>query len=81
MEFLNHWEGDVVLYKFFLLFPLQCIVETTRGCVSSKKYKSQCNAVEVTLNSKEEILKTFVWICPRIRLRNPFRRIHLPLKL
>jgi hypothetical protein len=30
--------------------------------VSLKKYKSQGKAVEVTLNSKEETLKTFVWI-------------------
>ncbi len=33
-----------------------------RGCVSLKKQKSQGNAVEVTVNSKEENLKTFVWI-------------------
>ncbi len=37
-------------------------VETVRGCVSSKKDKSHGKAVEVTVNSKEETLKTFVWI-------------------
>jgi hypothetical protein len=30
------------------------ILETVRGCVSLKKYKSQGKAVEVTVNSKEE---------------------------
>jgi hypothetical protein len=29
-------------------------IETVRGCVSLKKYKSQCKALEVTLNSKGE---------------------------
>jgi hypothetical protein len=31
-----------------------CTLETGRGCVSLKKYKSQGKAVEVTVNSKEE---------------------------
>jgi hypothetical protein len=30
--------------------------------VGLKKYKSQGKAVEVTVNSKEETLKTFAWI-------------------
>jgi hypothetical protein len=59
VDFFNHRDGGVVLYQFFLLSPLQCTVqqctiETVRGCVSLKKYKSQCKAVDVTLNSKEE---------------------------
>ncbi len=29
-------------------------LETVRGCVSLKKYKSQGKAVEATVNSKEE---------------------------
>ncbi len=33
-----------------------------RGCVSLKKWKAQGKAVEVTVNSKEENLKTFVRI-------------------
>ncbi len=63
MDFLNHREGGMVFYQDFLLTPLQCTVtelETVRGCVSLKKYKSQDKAVEVTVNSKEETL--FVWI-------------------
>jgi hypothetical protein len=53
-------------YQFFLLSLLHCTltrtVETGRGCVSLKNLKSQGKAVEVTLNIKEETLKTFVWI-------------------
>ncbi len=60
---LNHREG---FYQVFLLYPLQCTVtklETVRGCVSLKKYKSQGKAVAVTVSSKEEkTLQTFVWI-------------------
>jgi hypothetical protein len=48
----------VVFHQVFLLSPLQCkgnwSVETVKGCVSLKKYKSQGKAVEVTVNSKEE---------------------------
>jgi hypothetical protein len=62
MDFLNHSEGGVILYQFFLLSPLQCTVmtiETVRGFVSLKK-KSQCKAVEVTLNiARKETLKDF----------------------
>jgi hypothetical protein len=35
-------------------------LETGIGCTSLKKEKSQGKAVEVTVNSKEENLKTFV---------------------
>ena len=31
-----------------------------------KKYKSQGKAAEVTVNSKEETLKTFIWIYSKI---------------
>ncbi len=54
MDFLNHREGGMIFYQVFLLSPLQCTVETVRGCVSLKKYKSQGKAVKVTVNSKEE---------------------------
>ncbi len=33
-----------------------------RGWVNLKKYKSEGKSVEVTVNSKEKTLKTFVWI-------------------
>ncbi len=36
-----------------------------RGCVSLKKQKSQGKAVEDTVNSKENSLKTFNWILSR----------------
>ncbi len=49
MDFLNHREGGMVLYRVFLLSPLQL-----RGCVNLKKYISEGKAVEVTVNSKEE---------------------------
>ncbi len=50
MDFLNHREGSVVSFQVFLLSPLQCTVthctvETVRGCVILKKYKSQGTAV------------------------------------
>ncbi len=54
MDFLKHREGGMVFYQAFLLSPLQCTVETVRGCVSLKKYKSQGKAIEVIVNSKEE---------------------------
>jgi hypothetical protein len=48
----------MVFYQAFLLSPLQCTVtelqEPVRGCVNLKKSKSQGNAVEVTVNNKEE---------------------------
>jgi hypothetical protein len=53
MDFLNHSEEGLGLYQFLLLSPLQCTV-TVRGCASLKKYTSQCKAVEVTVNNKEE---------------------------
>jgi hypothetical protein len=28
MDFLNHMEGCVVFYQFFLLSPLQCTITT-----------------------------------------------------
>jgi hypothetical protein len=37
-------------------------VETVRGCLSMKKYKSQGKPVEVTVKSKGKTLRTFVWI-------------------
>ncbi len=58
VDFLNQRrEGGMVFYQVFLLSPSQCAawtVETIRGCVSLKKYKSQGKAAEVTVNSKEE---------------------------
>jgi hypothetical protein len=53
MDFLNHGEGCMIFNQIFLLSSLQC-TEIVRGCVSSKKSKSQCKAVEVSVNSKEE---------------------------
>jgi hypothetical protein len=60
MNFLNHGEGGMVFYQVFRLSSLysvysNCIVETVRGCVSLKKYKSQGKAVEVTENSSKEL--------------------------
>jgi hypothetical protein len=51
MDFLNHWEGDMVFYQVYHLSLLQCTVaelyiENVRGCVSLKKYKSQVKAVD-----------------------------------
>ncbi len=68
IDFLKHREGDMVFDQVFILSPLQCDVNLlqkyVRGCVSLKKnvrgcmgmkiQKSQGNAVEVTVNSKEE---------------------------
>jgi hypothetical protein len=57
MDFFNHREGGIVFYQVFLFFPLQCTVtelETVRGCVSLNKYKSQGQALEMTVNSKDE---------------------------
>ncbi len=63
MDFLNHRVGGMVFYQLILLSPLQCTVETVRGCVSLKKKNSQYKAVKVNLNSKEEkTLRTYVWI-------------------
>jgi hypothetical protein len=57
MDFLNHREGGIFSAGFppfsFAVYN-NCTVETVRGCVSLKKYKSQDKAVEVTVNSKEE---------------------------
>ncbi len=53
MDFFNHWEGDMILYQVFLIYPLLCKVtglKTVRGCVSLKKYKSQ----GLSVNSKKE---------------------------
>jgi hypothetical protein len=44
---------------FFLTVCNNLTVETVRGCVSLKKFKSQGKAVEVTMNRKTP--KTFVW--------------------
>ncbi len=53
----------LVFYQVFLLSPLQCTVtelqKYVRGCVSSKKLKSQGKAVEVILNSKEKNSEDF----------------------
>ncbi len=54
MDFLNHRKGDMIFSQVIFLSPLQCKVETVRGCVILKKQKSQGKAVEVTLNSKQE---------------------------
>jgi hypothetical protein len=39
------------------------------GCVGLKKYKSQGKAAEVTVNSKEELLRLLSGLIPRIRPR------------
>jgi hypothetical protein len=70
MDFLNHRKGVKVFYQVFLLSPLKCTVtelETVRGCMSLKKYKSLSKAVDVTVNSKEENSSDFCLDCPRIR--------------
>ena len=62
MDFFDHRDGGVVLYKFFLLSPLQCTATHYRNCKRLREfeeYKSQCKAVEVTLNSKEVNSKEF----------------------
>ncbi len=55
--------GKGVWFSFFLLYSVHsnCTLETVRGRVSLKKYKSQGKAVEMTVNSKETTIKTFVW--------------------
>jgi hypothetical protein len=43
MDFINYREWGMFFYPVFLLSHLQCTVtalETVRGCVSLKKYKS-----------------------------------------
>ncbi len=72
MDFLSQRERGVVSCKVFLLSPLQSTssrtVETVRGCVSLKKYKSQGKAVETTMNSKEKKLSRLLsGFRPRIR--------------
>ena len=52
MDFLNHREGGVALYQFFLLSPLQCKVTHYRNCKRLREFEGK--AVEVTVNSKEE---------------------------
>jgi hypothetical protein len=65
-EFFKPWGRG---YGFLSGFPRfsftvhsNWTVETLRGCVSLKKYKSQGKTVEVTVNSKKENSKTFVWV-------------------
>jgi hypothetical protein len=41
-------------HTFFFTVHNNRTLETIRGCVSLKKYKSQGKAVQVTVNSKEE---------------------------
>jgi hypothetical protein len=58
LNFLNNREGGIVFYQVSLPFNftvyINSTVETVRGCVSLRKYKSQGKAVEVTVNTKEE---------------------------
>ncbi len=55
MGFLNHWEGFLSGFPPFSYTEYSnWTVETVRGCVSLKKYKSQGKAVEVTVNSKKK---------------------------
>ncbi len=42
-----------------------------RGCVSLLEIESQGKAVEVTVTSKEETLKTFVWILSKNSASGP----------
>ncbi len=63
MNFLKHREISMVSYQvssFLLNSAQQRTIETVRGCVSLKKYKSQGKAVAVTLISKDKTFKTFV---------------------
>jgi hypothetical protein len=79
MDFFNHREGGMVFYQVILLSPLQCTVETVRGCVSLKKKNSQYKAVKVNLNSKEEkTLRTFVWILSKKSASVHYREEPLP---
>ncbi len=80
MDFLNHREGVWFSIRFssFLLYSVQYrTIETVRGCLSWKKYKSQGKAAEVTVNSKEETPKTRLLsrFCPKIRPQNTGREI------
>ncbi len=57
MDFLNHSEGDVVFYQVVLLSPLQCTVKHHRNCKRLREFEEieiSRQAVEVTVNSKEE---------------------------
>ncbi len=67
MDFLNLGKGVWLSIRFssFLLNIVlysKLTVETVRGCVSLKKYKSQIKAVEMTVIAMRKTLKTFVWI-------------------
>ncbi len=73
MDFLNQKEGLLFSIRFSLLSPLQCTVqqtvETERGCVSLKKYKSDAK-LNKWLNSTEEnslYLMLLSGFHPRIR--------------
>jgi hypothetical protein len=44
----------MAFYQVTLFSPLQCTIETVRGCVSLNNLKSQGSAVEMTVNSKED---------------------------
>ncbi len=41
MDFLNHREGGVVLYEFFLLSPLQCTATHYRNCKRLRKFEEK----------------------------------------
>jgi hypothetical protein len=56
LDILNHREGGMVFYQVLLLSPLQ------RLCELKKKIEISSKAVKVTVNNKEENLKTFSWI-------------------
>jgi hypothetical protein len=62
MDFLNHREGGAVSIRFysFLLY------RNCKSCVGLKKSKSQGEALEVTVNTKEENF-LFSGFRPRIR--------------
>jgi hypothetical protein len=50
MDLINHRKGGtgmVFFYQVFLLSPLQCTVETVRGCESFKNLNSQGKVEEV----------------------------------
>jgi hypothetical protein len=59
MDFLNQREGGVVFYQVILLSPLQCTLTQCRNCKRLREFEEleilkAFQAVEVTLNSKEE---------------------------
>ncbi len=61
--------GRGVWFSSFLLYSVP-YSNWTRNCKKLREFKeieTQCNAVELTANSKKENFKTFVWIYPRIR--------------